>query len=398
MTAVKYSQNNLYIFLFLILFTTCQERQGNYEDEGNVVPIYKCLDLDNEKIFARDYFDKLKVVRLLTDSSSLIQSIFDVQVFDNYIFLNDDAKTLKVFTLDGEFVFSTRRGKGPKELMGLSSFTINTIKKTVLLVDDVSFKIQEFDFYGNHISTFIPPKKATSIAFIENGSYAFYTPARFNDPGEPYACIFITDTLGNIIDIRKNRRSNALINGPFVNYESFVPLLKGPGIIPFLSDTLFSTSGGRLNSEYIFDFGNAKLSEKAFHSLKNRRRMTDKAIDIVNIYETSENLFFSYRYGKISYYVVYHKQQRTFLLSQSTRKHWKEEQPGGFIIGNEKEDELYYWPKFNYGDWLVSVLTPRDVEKVLALKSSLIENESIRSALVKNNDDRPVLLFGRLKE
>lgn len=83
---------------------------------------------------------------LETTTNSLIGQYRDIELYDNYIYIQDvETKLLYIFDKDGKFLSNLgQRGNGPDDLLHLTTFTIDRNKKDVIVYD--SFK-KEFFFY-----------------------------------------------------------------------------------------------------------------------------------------------------------------------------------------------------------------------------------------------------------
>lgn len=84
---------------------------------------------------------------LETTTNSLIGQYRDIELFEDYIYVQDvETKLLYIFDKEGLFIRSLgQRGNGPDDLLHLTTFTIDRNKKEVVIYD--SFK-QEFFYYS----------------------------------------------------------------------------------------------------------------------------------------------------------------------------------------------------------------------------------------------------------
>lgn len=93
------------------------------------------------------------LVKLESSDSTLIGEITKIKFYDDKIYILDRtiSKSLYVFGIKGNFIGSTKRGKGPGECINPMDFMIDTLNQKVWLWDQAKCSMLSFDFELNFI-------------------------------------------------------------------------------------------------------------------------------------------------------------------------------------------------------------------------------------------------------
>jgi len=140
-------------FLFSVTFFSCNSNETS-RDINN--PKYE-VDIDalKKKDFATtsSYFKSVRPIFLETSENCLIQSINEIQVTDDYIFILDyKYERLYCFDKEGKFVRKIGNlGSGPGEFSSITDFTIDK-DGTIYTVD--WHRIHSYTLSGEYISSF----------------------------------------------------------------------------------------------------------------------------------------------------------------------------------------------------------------------------------------------------
>ena len=155
----------LLLSVFNVSFCSVNQKELSQMDSKYII------DLDGKQeseILLSSYFQNPKAIILETNKDCLIGHIFDLQVFDDFLYVLDTqiAKSLFVFDMNGRFVRKIGSlGQGPGEYSQLSDFTIDTEKKYIYLLD-FNKRIHQYLFDGTFVRTITPKLEKTNIVNI----------------------------------------------------------------------------------------------------------------------------------------------------------------------------------------------------------------------------------------
>ncbi|MDR0698090.1 MAG: 6-bladed beta-propeller [Tannerella sp.] len=141
------------IVLFcVVLFISCQNEKSTFSGlivNKHDVEKIEIMPLENENALL-DY----KIVKLETNSNSLLAEINQMEIVDNYIYVFDKkGKSVKKFTVDGKYVTDIgKRGDGPKEYLEINAFYVNKERRNVNMFDPMRKAILRYDLEGNFMN------------------------------------------------------------------------------------------------------------------------------------------------------------------------------------------------------------------------------------------------------
>ncbi len=135
----------LFIFFGVFNLNSCKTKM----DE-------KCetISIDLKKSKTKDITVNFNsVIKLETSDSSLIGEVTKVIINNNRIYILDRkiSKSLFAFNSNGKFIKKTKIGRGPGECSAPWDFWVDSVSKKVILWDQSTFKILEYDMNLNHI-------------------------------------------------------------------------------------------------------------------------------------------------------------------------------------------------------------------------------------------------------
>lgn len=101
-----------------------------------------------------NYFDSSFLVKLETNTESLIGEIAHFEVYNDNIYVYDQTgQKILVFDLQGKFQGSiSKKGRAPEEYTSVNGFYINPFDSTINLFDPLTMTIQKYSLDGKHIS------------------------------------------------------------------------------------------------------------------------------------------------------------------------------------------------------------------------------------------------------
>lgn len=293
-------ENRIAIFLCFLLFL-CHSCITEELDK-------KIINVDIDDIINQTLkVDIVKIIPLETSQDCLIGIITKAEYFHNRFYVLDAfrSKTFFVFDEKGRFINKTTRGKGPGEVIGPFSFTINKQDSVIILHDqslrlnhifnlDLGFirsekvnKVLIMDFYHINKDSFLVyhhDKKANSKNIVENFNYAL-----------------ITD------GFRKEEHLNIQTTGNKVAQMLIKPVSIYKDEILFVGPwnyNVYQLHKGEEQVKYQFDFGNYNINPSEMNTLNTkeltRRVRSGNGIgSISSIFRTEEFLLFgTYFKGK----------------------------------------------------------------------------------------------------
>ena len=245
------------------------------------------INLDGNKensLPLSSYFQNPKAIILETDKNCLISHIFDLQVFDDFLYVLDTriAKSLYVFDMNGRFVRKIGSlGQGPGEYSQLTDFTIDTENRFIYLLDYYK-RVHKYHLDGTFVQTIIPKVQNANIMYIQYYNNRLYmsilaykpVPGDFmlleSDPGNG-------EILSKSLPLKYNKGWAELI---FMSHSFFISRMN----VPPLYTQIFM--------DYVVSLGD---DITPYIEIKSKNLVTDK--DISNITDTRGNkdIFGSFR-------------------------------------------------------------------------------------------------------
>ncbi|NDV46526.1 6-bladed beta-propeller [Paludibacter sp. 221] len=163
-----------YIFLLIVVmvFVNCQEKQK--PSSSNI-----SVDIEQrDKVSVFDIFNKIEIIPLETNDSSLIIEIDKLIPYYNRFYLFDyKMQKVSVFDDTGKFLFNVgNKGGGPDEYFHISDFDIHYQKLS--LVSPVDGNLISYDLEGGFLERYRLPDTQSSfkcLKYINNDTIAFWT-------------------------------------------------------------------------------------------------------------------------------------------------------------------------------------------------------------------------------
>ena len=154
----------------VLVLASCRNKASIYYGDAEVIEIPKTV---TESIF--DIAENYRYVTLDVGDNlaAAIGGIDKVRVFRDKIYVMDifTANKLLIFDKDGTFLKKvSRKGKGPREYVELTTFEIDYHKEEILLKDNVGGKVLVFNLDGDYKHTFECSIWSDGIAVLPNGN------------------------------------------------------------------------------------------------------------------------------------------------------------------------------------------------------------------------------------
>nr|WP_158712927.1 6-bladed beta-propeller [Parabacteroides pacaensis] len=284
----------------LIITATCvlallfSSFKGNAQKAGINSKGVKTITLSSIKESFQDtvYFKEPQAIVLETTEESLMTSIRRIFMDDNRLFIYDrQLHNIFIFDITGKYISKIdSKGQGPREYSQICDFTIDPIKKHIILLCDIPEKRMYFTYDGTFIKEeslnrlFIYDRQLHNIFIFDiTGKYISKIDSKGQGPGEySQICDFTIDPIKKHIillcDIPE-KRMYFTYDGTFIKEESLPDFY------------LKLTTDGN----YIyFEKGILEANDYQLHILntktgKKQERL--KALNIKNNFYTPGNLF-----------------------------------------------------------------------------------------------------------
>lgn len=135
-----------------LLLLNCK---GNVQKTDTNSVDVKTIDLTalEESLPDSLYFKQLKTVALETTEESLLTQIKRIAIDDNLLFIYDEqAAKIFIFDINGKFIGKIdHKGNGPQEYVETTDFTIDPVKKQIILLCATPEKRMYFTYKGEFI-------------------------------------------------------------------------------------------------------------------------------------------------------------------------------------------------------------------------------------------------------
>ncbi len=128
---------------------------------------------------AMHVFDSIKYIPLETTKESLFANIDQLEVDDDYFFINDmSQRSILIFYQNGNFYKRIRTGAQNKFF---GYFTLDREHKQIIADNNFSGDLLVYDYNGNLVTHFPCPKNIGSVYRFPNDTYVY----RLERPGDP---------------------------------------------------------------------------------------------------------------------------------------------------------------------------------------------------------------------
>lgn len=199
-----------------------------------------------------------RYITLKTSTESLIKNITKLIVKDNQFFILDDSNNnnkLFIFNENGDFIKTIgSRGRGPKEFLHLSDFSIYNNK--LFLLDEQGDKILVFDTIGQYIESKYFTLEYPSCFFKTIQGFQFFLPYDEEIKKEKYALITTDEECESLNQRFKYTPLSCHISLPthFIETDSMITFGQ------FANDefTIFNRKGD-IYTSYHIEFGKQKV-------------------------------------------------------------------------------------------------------------------------------------------
>lgn len=198
--------------LFIILYS-CHSRTSS--DEVETIQFSNLKNIESIIFGDSNYLDSSFLVKLETNTESLLGNIAQIEVYDNSIFIYDKAvQKILVFDLQGKFKGSiSKKGRAPEEYSSLCGFYINPYDSTINLFDPLMLTVQKYTLDGNYLNKIKHTNKnlcyfSKATMINENQIFCYHKSNKHDN------------LLYSIIDIKDYNLTNGIESYPYLSDQN----------------------------------------------------------------------------------------------------------------------------------------------------------------------------------
>ena len=294
----------LLLFCLSVMFF-CQCSTSMKDKDGDCTSIkFGRIEIVNTSVL-----QQMNFVKLETSDECLIEEINQIEVFNDKIYILDDAG-LYVFGLDGKYLQRLyRSGDGPGEFLSPFSFWIDK-EGFIFILDRILSRLQKYDIESlDFVEQIVMPfQSPVSFAKIPNQDlYIHYYPLRPKREIDKKQ-MYIADKNGNIKKtLLDGKPSGKILHGDRANIYLYNNKLR---FYPHFSNSIYQIGTDSLYAKYELSYKqNTFPDEKIFIEYDDSNNVMKEIIQgdhnwirLIYVYETKENLVVKY-YIKRDFYV-----------------------------------------------------------------------------------------------
>jgi hypothetical protein len=287
MISIKKYLTPFFLLLIVILtLSACTDRKSKYSPSGELISnssSIKEIDVKNEDFLIDSILSVPKFIRLETNPNCLIGQIDKLLYQDSLFFIVDRtiSPSIMVFNRSGHFLNKiSSRGKGPGEFMEIWDVNINSHKRRIELLDEISGRINYYDYDCNFLGYKNIPFLFTGFANLNDTTIVYYTGRASNalTPAIDKNLLVIGSDKNGVLNkafpLSKNEIDHKL------TYETYLaPLWNYGGQIyfnPRYSDTIYRITKDSLVSAYHINMQGKTIPQS------QREEMDDAKFDQLN--------------------------------------------------------------------------------------------------------------------
>jgi len=375
---MSYMKINLFVGLSTLLFVSCI---AGGRENSNIIDfdmMSSAKSIEQSEGYKPIESKSLVYVPLQMTDKSQISSIDKVVICDSSIFVKSDNNLLQ-FDKEGKFIKTiTPLGQGPKDVIQIFDFSVDTSRKLIYILDFSGGKISIYNFNNEFLSSFPIACVPRNMEVINSDILLTYINIMGNDKFKTVALTPKGDTLATASNYMKYTPTGFFLLPSIKNMEVFD---KNMIIRQNFNDTIFNYNPQTksFKAKYIFDFGGAKLPYDILGDEKKFNLNSSKYAYITDFTETNSYLYVnSTVYGKDAKYIFDKKMHRCFVPENRNK---------GRLVKNGYHN---FWPEWYSNGYLIGYLSPTD----LLIKKSQIKNAKLLKIIDGlNEESNPILLL-----
>lgn len=384
------------IFIVIIsLFYSCTQTTKEKFVTGIPIPVFPPQHLAAEELIF-DY----DTIRLESSSQSLLSGIHQIHIMNEKLYVTDNSQCIIfIYDMKGKYLSKIcNQGEGPEEYIRITSFETDPINHRLLVTDNFSKRLFEYDEYGNLQKVISLKFSPTLITSDKYNRYVHLNSAlmdeNYKTPQMNNDCIHIITNQGEIGEtFLEDETPNPLdICGLHsASYSSTGELL----YMPILSDTIYRIEEHQAVAEFYLD-NHSKMKnltkkdkENIFYTFE-KNNLEDKIEDGYliswgNFLASDSLVFLNLGWRNNPFFVFYLKNTlQSLSISLDERK------------GNKGWYEvLSVYPKAIQGDTLYINLSFERMQYVLPL----LPDGKLKTFLTNmTEDDNPCIIAYRINK
>ncbi len=325
------------------------------------------------------------IISLETIDSSLIGRIGKIEYYKSRFYVLDEYYSENVFVFDsiGNFVTKTKKGRGPGEIGGTTSFEIDKVKNEVKILDHITYHLNFYDLDLNFKRRFKYHNIVRSITTVNDSIYLAFVRISGNEPDEldrsipSYNFMVYDDSLSVILD-----RIGPMPR-PLARLHVAVPMSRFEDEIIYsclYKYDIYSFKNMKSELKYKIDFGKYGLSneeiEKGIDYIWEKRKENQKITALNFLFQNKKFITFSYSLNdRVNWNIISKSNNRKISSNDFT----EQEFPVTIIVGTSSFEKL------------IGVVNPKDMMKYLK------NNNKVEEANKINMMDNPYLIIFKPK-
>jgi len=339
---MKILRHQIITLLVLVIILGCNSNLNKEQPE--IIHI----DIKSKNPLSLNIFIK-NIKALETNDNSLFGTITDMIKFNNryYVLDHRQSKSVFVFGNDGNYINKTHIGKGPGEMISPRSITVNRIDSTILVHDQLTYEIFNFDPELNFLFSY--PTLSTLIKdffWLEADSFLVSTielvqnstqedPKFFN-----YSLYYNKFKSTKHFDIYQDNTKTAVksLYRSIYSYKDTILF-----IAPY-KNNIYELEKSSYSLKYQIDFG--KLGYSGFElkntsdaEIRRESRSGNRVSFIVSIFYSSKYLSFILPHVRKAHTYIYDRQTK---LSYPLRKSIEEKKIPEVLVWGMENDSTFF--------------------------------------------------------
>lgn len=239
---------------FSILLVGCKKNVQKDDTDSKEVKTITLSSIE-KSIWDTTYFKKPQIVVLETKEESLISKITKMAVDDNILFIYDKyADKLFMFDINGKYIGKIdNKGNGPEEYAETVDFTIDPVKKQIIILCGVPEKRMYFTYEGKFIRE--ENNKDFYLNITTDGKYIYLEGAPL---GRDHQFLVLNTETG------KEEEKFKTINIKNSVYPNGIPLNQGKNIlfVRRYDNSIYELKNGEIIEKYKVDFKKHAFPER----------------------------------------------------------------------------------------------------------------------------------------
>ena len=297
------------LFFLLINFSCSQHAEENSSLDLETINVKEAFD-KKEKLLLSEVASNIEYIPLETNEKCFIDNYARIAIDKDFIVVVSFRQIFLFDRISGDFVREVGAyGKGPGEYTATTHQPFDAERRIIYAVRGKD--ILEYNLDGSLNRTITSPFDFLGLTFtmINTGIYASYMPNVLGDSPE---FLFLFDAEGNEVKVVPNvnfyEREGKLFN--FYGKEAeFYKHDNRNYFKEIWNDTLFILSPDTLVPHYVFNAGDMSINFELRGKQDARDLMTD-LLRIQNIFESTDNIFFSFSHNQ-QIYAAYHNKSNS---------------------------------------------------------------------------------------